>query len=218
MPTVAKSDLLPRSEFKFLSLDVDGVFDLPSDWYLRICGLASCALKDGHHVEEELPRKKLLVDYWHTRPKALVAADEGAAGPSSSVPSGSDAPGSSQVAQAFATVPEQNDEEQPPPPYSLTSPDINATPVASVAEASSAAPTPSSAEPASTSDAGSDYLAQLTSTLGSVSLSEQTSTEPLRTSSPPATASGQPQQSNSGYTPPGWYLHPVVPDESFMYP
>ena len=196
MPTVAKSDFLPRSQFKFLSLDVDGPSDLPSDWYLRICGLASCALKDRDHFEEELPRKKLLVDYWHTRPKKPVTTDESAAGPSSSL---LDAQGNPR--QAFATITEQDDGELPPPPYSLELSDVN--PASAVA---SSVPRASHAEPvsaSSTSEAGSVSLAPLTSAFGSVSLlAEPTSAVPLRTSSPPANTLGQnSEQSNSGSEP-----------------
>jgi hypothetical protein len=214
MPTVAKSDLLPRSQFKFLSLDIDGVSDLPSDWYLRVCGLASCALKDGHQLEDELPRKKLLVDYWHTRPKKPVTTDDRAAGPSfSSAPSQSDPQGSShhqQVAQAFKAVPEQNDNEPPPPPYSLTSPEVDGvpTPMASVASGASSPPrvTASYPEPAPASskpDAGSEPLAQLASTLGSVSLSAEP--ERVKTSSQ-ENSSGQPSGQpafSSNYVPSG---------------
>ncbi|KAG8736132.1 hypothetical protein FRC10_009664 [Ceratobasidium sp. 414] len=39
----------------------------PSDWYLRICGYASEALKGEKHLYEDLPRKEL-AEYWGTRP------------------------------------------------------------------------------------------------------------------------------------------------------
>lgn len=198
MPTTAKSELLPRSEFKFLTLEADGVPDLPSDWYLRICGVASVALKDDTKLDEDLPRKKLLVDYWHSRPKNEFA-DDSVVGTSSSG-SASGAAGSSnhqeQVAQAFAAVLDGDDSDAPPPPYTLTSEEqaqaTNLNAAASSAPTSSVVGTPSSPESIAQSvpDNGSDYLARLTSTLGSVSLAaEPTSpitSEPIRTSSPPA--------------------------------
>ena len=221
MPTVARSDLLPRSQFKFLSLDIDGVSDLPSDWYLRICGLASCALKDGHQDEGELPRKKLLVDYWHTRPKKSATTDGRAADPSSSAPSQSDTQASShhqQVAQAFTAIPETNDTEPPPPPYSLTSPEGNPVPALVASSASEASfparatasyPEPVSASPRS--DAGSGPIAQLASTLGSVSLSaEPPSTEPVRTSSPQANSPGQSSEQQI-------YSYSYIPSGSYFF-
>ncbi|KAF8308698.1 hypothetical protein DL93DRAFT_2170926 [Clavulina sp. PMI_390] len=71
MSTIPKADHLPRSGFKFLSLDIDGsaANDLPPDWYLRICGMAAVALKNEMEIDEVMPNKRLFIDYWHTRPR-----------------------------------------------------------------------------------------------------------------------------------------------------
>ncbi|QRW05819.1 xylosidase/arabinosidase [Ceratobasidium sp. AG-Ba] len=48
----------------------------PSDWYLRICGYASEALKGEKHLYEDLPRKEL-AEYWSTRPHYEEEYQEG---------------------------------------------------------------------------------------------------------------------------------------------
>ncbi|KXN87300.1 Serine/threonine-protein kinase HT1 [Leucoagaricus sp. SymC.cos] len=56
-------NLLPQSDkCKFMALDEDG-YDLPSDWYMRICGLAAEALHDKRKVSKMFPPKDL-EDYW----------------------------------------------------------------------------------------------------------------------------------------------------------
>lgn len=58
----------PQRPFQFIALDADGVDNLTPDWYLRICGFASEAMKDERRVYEELPKKEL-DDYWANRPR-----------------------------------------------------------------------------------------------------------------------------------------------------
>lgn len=190
MPTIPREELLPRSQFSFITLEVDGVSDLPSDWYLRICGLASTTLKERRKLDEDLPRKKLLVDYWHSRPKKADRDNGGGSttGPSTSFSASASGSGEwsgrsgttheEQVAQAFAAVPERSEDEPAPPPYSLTSETEAADPASSRTDSTTSTYIQSSSpsNPSlAVSNPGSDYLAQLTSTLGSVSLSPQPS-------------------------------------------
>lgn len=194
MPTIAIKDSLPRSSFTFHALDIDGLSDLPSDWYLRICGTASHALKGGP-VDDTLPRKKLLVDYWHSRPTAdeLIGVEKASSSMSASASSSSTMAESSsnvvhdeQVAKAFALVPERDDDEPPPPAYSLMSPDespsSNPTPVANTgadrpgAQASSVGASAITMSPQATnaslpSSSNQEGLDEITSMMSSASVS-----------------------------------------------
>ncbi|KXN87299.1 Mitogen-activated protein kinase kinase kinase A [Leucoagaricus sp. SymC.cos] len=63
LPVVPQKNLLPQSsKCKFMALDEDG-YDIPSDWYMRICGLAAEALHDKRKVSKMFPPKDL-EDYW----------------------------------------------------------------------------------------------------------------------------------------------------------
>lgn len=189
MPILSTSKDLPylssTHDHKFLALDVDGSNDLPSDWYLRICGLASIALKStkgSSKLEEVMPRKMLLVDYWHSRPGPRRGDRELEA-------SSSAGPSSEHHIQALAAqaVPDRAD-EPPPPPYSLIADDEEEedAPIASGSGSPPglvASPDPivdpsRTTTPANlsgdSSAAASDYLSRLTATLGSVSLNDQT--------------------------------------------
>ncbi|KXN89312.1 hypothetical protein AN958_05885 [Leucoagaricus sp. SymC.cos] len=66
MPVVPHRNLLPQSDkCRFMALDEDG-YDLPSDWYMRICGLAAEALHNKGVVSETFPLGEL-EDYWTIR-------------------------------------------------------------------------------------------------------------------------------------------------------
>ncbi|KXN80802.1 Cytokinesis protein sepH [Leucoagaricus sp. SymC.cos] len=68
LPVVPQKNLLPQSDkCKFMALDEDG-YDLPSDWYMRICGLAAEALHERRSASREIPWKNL-VDYWANHPR-----------------------------------------------------------------------------------------------------------------------------------------------------
>ncbi|KAG9107683.1 hypothetical protein FRC07_008590 [Ceratobasidium sp. 392] len=110
----------------------------PSDWYLRICGYASEALKGEKHLYEDLPRKEL-AEYWSTRPQyeeqqqeeppgslssvgasASAGPSAGVAGSSGGGGSGGGSSGGASLAPARA--PTRNltaDFGDAPPPYSL---------------------------------------------------------------------------------------------------
>lgn len=210
MPTVAKSEHLPKSTHKFLALDVDGIDDLPSDWYLRICGVASHALKGGPKLEEDLPRKKLLVDYWHSRPRKQLTGEE-LAGASPSSGAGSSSTHEQQVAQAFALVPERRPDDPPPPPYSFMSGDDTTETGTGGAIASSTDAVVSSA-PATNSATRpvqrTDSVDHVTSILGSTSLSADPATTGSLgpSSSPPAGGLNfSVSQNISASTPTGMY-------------
>ncbi|KAJ3564716.1 hypothetical protein NP233_g8116 [Leucocoprinus birnbaumii] len=68
MPVVSHKRLLPQSDkYQFMALDEDG-YDLPPDWYMRICGFAAEVLHDERRLFETFPSKELQ-DYWSSRPK-----------------------------------------------------------------------------------------------------------------------------------------------------
>lgn len=68
MPVVSSSKQLPvHPQFNFLALDADG-YSLPSDWYMRITGLAAESLRGDRMINETFPVKELQ-DYWATRPR-----------------------------------------------------------------------------------------------------------------------------------------------------
>ncbi|KZV81772.1 hypothetical protein EXIGLDRAFT_364875 [Exidia glandulosa HHB12029] len=107
MPIVSSKRSLPRGA-DFIALDADG-YDLPTDWYMRIAGLAADSLHRDQTLDETLPKKEL-DDYWARHPEYEPLSDT--------------AEGSSSVAArtVVVTADETNDDneaEAPPPPYSL---------------------------------------------------------------------------------------------------
>ncbi|KXN83155.1 Serine/threonine-protein kinase-transforming protein raf [Leucoagaricus sp. SymC.cos] len=75
LPVVPQKNLLPQTnKCMFMALDEDG-YDLPSDWYMRICGLAAEALHDKRKVSQMFPLKDL-EDYWSTRTRVEFVAPE----------------------------------------------------------------------------------------------------------------------------------------------
>ncbi|CAE6426615.1 unnamed protein product [Rhizoctonia solani] len=93
----------------------------PSDWYLRIAGSASEALKGEKRLYEEFPRKELF-EYWSTRPRYEERDDDQIPTASGSAnPLGGFGP-SAHVAQASAPAPPRAmtvDMSDAPPPYSI---------------------------------------------------------------------------------------------------
>ncbi|KAF8741262.1 Xylosidase arabinosidase, partial [Rhizoctonia solani] len=93
----------------------------PSDWYLRIAGSASEALKGEKRLYEEFPRKELF-EYWSTRPRYEERDDDQIPAASGSAnPLGGFGP-SAHVAQASAPAPPRAmtvDMSDAPPPYSI---------------------------------------------------------------------------------------------------
>ncbi|KIK62413.1 hypothetical protein GYMLUDRAFT_223561 [Collybiopsis luxurians FD-317 M1] len=118
MPVVEKTRLLPRAEkFSFLALDADG-YDLPADWYMRICGFAAEGLRSERMIHETFPSKELQ-DYWSTRPRyEQVKAISESSGSGTRSDDGDDGEGSRSYNDWLATQKDGKD-EPPPPPYSL---------------------------------------------------------------------------------------------------
>ncbi|KAF8628523.1 hypothetical protein AX15_003837 [Amanita polypyramis BW_CC] len=121
LPAVANKRLLPvHDKFPFLSLDADG-HDLPSDWYMRICGLAAEGLRNDSVIHEAFPSKELQ-DYWTRRPK-FEEYDKEEVGQASTVPSGSDSStlkaNAVQSYQEWLASQTSDKAEAPPPPYTL---------------------------------------------------------------------------------------------------
>ncbi|KAK0440741.1 hypothetical protein EV421DRAFT_1712220, partial [Armillaria borealis] len=104
MPIVTKKSMLPQSDkYQFMALDEDG-YDLPSDWYMRICGFAAEGLRSERLIHETFPVKEL-DDYWSTRPKYEEDVEK------------KEVDGE-QAYQAWLFSQKEKD-ELPPPPYSL---------------------------------------------------------------------------------------------------
>ncbi|KAF8236974.1 hypothetical protein L208DRAFT_1432071 [Tricholoma matsutake] len=151
MPVVSSKRLLPSSDyFPFMSLDVDG-YDLPSDWYMRICGLAAEGLRKERRIHDSFPSKELQ-DYWSTRPRHQIIDERtnkmdfvsgGSVSESSSLPEsgarerGEESSGSGtgqqgegagrdgQTYEGWLATQREEREDQPPPPYSLEAEDIS---------------------------------------------------------------------------------------------
>ncbi|EMD41457.1 hypothetical protein CERSUDRAFT_110033 [Gelatoporia subvermispora B] len=110
MPVVPHKSQLPVHErYNFMALDEDG-FDLPSDWYMRICGFVGESLRGERTVTETFPSKELQ-DYWSSRPRYedKPKQEEDSKGEKNF--------GSyEEWKKAFE---KENMDEPPPPPYSL---------------------------------------------------------------------------------------------------
>ncbi|KAI0782164.1 hypothetical protein C8Q75DRAFT_532654 [Abortiporus biennis] len=123
LPVVQNKRLLPKHEkFNFMALDEDG-FDLPSDWYMRICGFAAEGLRGERMIHETFPNKELQ-DYWSTRPRYEDV--QSVPGPSSASGSGSASGNNKNEKKAdelwedwTKTHGEHESDEPPPPPYTL---------------------------------------------------------------------------------------------------
>ncbi|CAE6464423.1 unnamed protein product [Rhizoctonia solani] len=93
----------------------------PSDWYLRIAGSTSEALKGEKRLYEEFPRKELF-EYWSTRPHYEERQDEAQAGPNASGSTnrlGGTAPLALAPPARAPTRSMTTDISDAPPPYSL---------------------------------------------------------------------------------------------------
>ncbi|OBZ78726.1 hypothetical protein A0H81_00270 [Grifola frondosa] len=108
---ISDNYLFWMENYNFMALDEDD-FDLPSDWFMRICGFAAEGLRGERIIHETFPSKELQ-DYWSTRPRYEDKVVD-------QIASGSD----SNKGQSFADW-EKSDkhkdekDELPPPPYSL---------------------------------------------------------------------------------------------------
>ena len=120
MPVVSHKRQVPvHDKYRFMALDEDG-FDLPPDWYMRICGFAAEGLRGERLILGTFPSKELQ-DYWSSRPRY-----EDEASSSHAVASGSGS-GSDSKEEKEQTWEEwekevqakENSDEPPPPPYSL---------------------------------------------------------------------------------------------------
>ncbi|KAG6817286.1 hypothetical protein H0H87_010628 [Tephrocybe sp. NHM501043] len=123
MPIVEKKRMLPVSDkYLFLSLDEEG-YDLPSDWYMRICGFAAEGLRGDRRIFESFPSKELQ-DYWSSRPTYEDVdhkSGDFVSGSSKTVKGdgGSDSGEGQSYQDWLAAQKEAGKDEPPPPPYSL---------------------------------------------------------------------------------------------------
>ncbi|KJA21936.1 hypothetical protein HYPSUDRAFT_102158, partial [Hypholoma sublateritium FD-334 SS-4] len=123
LPVVESKRNLPQSDqFKFMALDEDG-YDVPSDWYMRICGFAAEGLRSERQIHDTFPVKELQ-DYWAARPRfepvsqksgdflSGAASGEGAGGSGAGE-------GAGQTYAEWLAVQKEEKDDLPPPAYSL---------------------------------------------------------------------------------------------------
>ncbi|OJT09971.1 hypothetical protein TRAPUB_13552 [Trametes pubescens] len=178
MPVVSHKRQLPVLEtHRFMALDEDG-FDLPPDWYMRICGFAAEGLRGERMIHDTFPSKELQ-DYWSTRPRYEETPAASAAGPSGSGDKGE----TWEEWEKLAAAAKQDSDEPPPPPYSLEVDE--AQPVAPPASTSGPPPVPLERRP----------------TLPSASQSQGPPPPPLSTrpAPPPVSSGPRPQSLHSSH-------------------
>ncbi|KAH9836626.1 uncharacterized protein C8Q71DRAFT_50623 [Rhodofomes roseus] len=108
LPVVSHKNQLPVLDtHRFMALDEDG-YDLPPDWYMRICDFAAESLRGERIIHDTFPHKELQ-DYWSTHPRFEdKREDPVASGSGSHFQPGFD-----------PDKPDNGDDLPPPPPYSL---------------------------------------------------------------------------------------------------
>ncbi|TFK38727.1 hypothetical protein BDQ12DRAFT_683236 [Crucibulum laeve] len=148
MPVVPSKRQLPVSDkYPFLALDEDG-YDLPSDWYMRICGFAAEGLRSERRIHDTFPSKELQ-DYWSSRPRyeELNAKSGDFVSGSSAQASGAGSGDSEgQSYQEWLATQKDDKDEPPPPPYSLEADEAAAAAVPEPVMSSSANPVPAAAQ------------------------------------------------------------------------
>ncbi|PFH48275.1 hypothetical protein AMATHDRAFT_65829 [Amanita thiersii Skay4041] len=134
MPAVTTKRQLPVHEkFPFLALDADG-YDLPSDWYMRICGFAAEGLRSERVINDTFPNKELQ-DYWATRPVFEERENESGAGPSAAGGVGGSGGDGGQSYQDWLAGQKDDKDEIPPPPYTLVEEESQPQPAAAPSRA-----------------------------------------------------------------------------------
>ncbi|KAG6854198.1 hypothetical protein C0991_009511 [Blastosporella zonata] len=195
MPVVEKKRMLPVSDkHPFLSLDEDG-YDLPSDWYMRICGFAAEGLRSERRIFESFPSKELQ-DYWASRPKYEdVDHTSGNFVSGTSKGTGDDVSGGGegQSYQSWLDAQKEDKEELPPPPYSLE-------------EAS----TETAATSSAASVSGAVWATPATSHTTPVLVPDPVVSDP-RTSSPSTTSTAAIETASDNHPPSGSIRQPTGP-------
>ena len=114
MPVVSHKRQLPvLHHHRFMALDEDG-FDLPPDWYMRICGYAVESLRGERLILGTFPSKELQ-DYWSSRPHYEDEVSSSSAGGSGS----KQGEEKSQTWEEWEKSQKGSADEPPPPPYTL---------------------------------------------------------------------------------------------------
>ncbi|KZT64030.1 hypothetical protein DAEQUDRAFT_68833 [Daedalea quercina L-15889] len=117
LPVVSHKNQLPvLSTHKFMALDEDG-YDLPPDWYMRICGFAAESLRGERIIHDSFPQKELQ-DYWSTHPRFEGKREDPVASSS----------GSHSYPPFDPDKTDTVDDLPPPPPYTLEDEDTNVGP------------------------------------------------------------------------------------------
>ncbi|KAL0573837.1 hypothetical protein V5O48_008101 [Marasmius crinis-equi] len=181
IPVVEKARLLPDGgKYPFLALDADG-YDIPADWYMKICGFAAEGLRSERMIHETFPSKELQ-DYWSSRPRyEEQSVDEDKVEGSSR-----------QAYEDWLGAQKDSKDEAPPPPYSLEAEEV---PVAST----SAQPQGSSTAASAPSVPAEFAPTPLPAAISSVIASHQSSAPPSH-SNIPEPQSQEPQVPNSDVT------------------
>ncbi|KAF8798292.1 hypothetical protein BYT27DRAFT_7203403 [Phlegmacium glaucopus] len=128
MPIVEhKRDLPESAKYPFLALDADG-YEVPSDWYMRICGLAAEGLRNERPVSENFPLKEL-EHYWSSRPRyeelnskskeSMSGSSSSASAETSNAAGGVDPGGGGQTYEEWLALQKEEKDDVPPPPYTL---------------------------------------------------------------------------------------------------
>ncbi|TDL22387.1 hypothetical protein BD410DRAFT_828484 [Rickenella mellea] len=201
LPVVTSKRLLPKPG-KFLALDAEG-YDIPSDWYMRICGLIVEILRGEWTLSEPLPVKDLH-DYWSHRPHyepddTPVAGGSGSGSGSSSQPEA----GPSQSFEEWAAAQDEGADDFAPPPYTLEAADEPAAEVPQTAASPTLAPAPA---PAPAVASASVELERVSPALQHSPL--PLTAPPIHPESRPLRQSTQPATSTSAPNPPP-PIHPA---------
>ncbi|KAJ8088811.1 hypothetical protein PM082_014057 [Marasmius tenuissimus] len=191
MPVVEKARLLPDGgKYPFLALDAEG-YDLPADWYMKICGFAGEGLRSERMIHETFPSKELQ-DYWSSRPKY---EEERATEEDQAEGSGR------QAYEQWLDAQKESKDEAPPPPYSLEAEEV------SVATSStSAQPQGSSASTGASSAPAEAVPTPISAPISTVVASQQ--------SSPHISHPNTPQPRPQGYALPGPDVNSLANDFS----
>ncbi|KAG6901998.1 hypothetical protein C0995_005798 [Termitomyces sp. Mi166 len=209
MPVIEKKRMLPVSDrHPFLALDEDG-YDLPSDWYMRICGFAAEGLRSERRIFETFPSKEL-EDYWSSRPKyedVDPKSGDFVSGASGQTKDGGSVGGEGMSYEEWLVAQKEDKAEQPPPPYSLEAeePSIEPSSAANVpATTVSAASTSYTASTPAIAPVVTETRPSLSQATGSTVTVENTSQsspyyDPTRqaTGPPPVNTGSRPQQHHS---------------------
>ncbi|KAG6828413.1 hypothetical protein H0H92_008077 [Tricholoma furcatifolium] len=198
LPVVEKKSMVPVSDkHPFLALDEDG-YDLPSDWYMRICGFAAEGLHGERRIFESFPSKELQ-DYWSSRPKyedVDPKSGDFVSGVSKATTDGGSGDGGQSYQDWLAAQKTEDRDEPPPPPYSLEAEEGPHPSVAGTAALGAQLSTVTTPGPPSSASTFAASLASTAPTQAIPTAQNQSYAPPTRqaTVPPPVNSGSRPQQ------------------------